>query len=114
MWLISVRRASCGVTAALTLALVGTSCSAGTASSPAATHITVGALPVVDNVGLYIAADEGIFKRFGLNVTIKQVVQSTLAIPLMKKGEINIIGGANNVSFIAASARPRLILRSGW
>jgi NitT/TauT family transport system substrate-binding protein len=104
MWLTSVRRVSCGFTAALTLALVGTSCTAGTASSPAATHITVGALPVVDNVGLYIAADEGIFKRFGLSVTIKQVVQSTLAIPLMKKGDINIIGGANDVSFMAASA----------
>jgi NitT/TauT family transport system substrate-binding protein len=104
MWLTSVRRVSCGFTAALTLALVGTSCTAGTASSPAATHITVGALPVVDNVGLYIAANEGIFKRFGLSVTIKQVVQSTLAIPLMKKGEINIIGGANDVSFMAASA----------
>jgi NitT/TauT family transport system substrate-binding protein len=104
MQLIRVRRVSCSVTAALALALLGTSCTAGTASSPAATHITVGALPVVDNVGLYIAADEGIFKRFGLSVTIKQVVQSTLAIPMMKKGDINIIGGANDVSFMAASA----------
>jgi NitT/TauT family transport system substrate-binding protein len=104
MRLIRVRRVSCSVAAALALALLGTSCTAGTASSPATTHITVGALPVVDNVGLYIAANEGIFKRFGLSVTIKQVVQSTLAIPLMKKGEINIIGGANDVSFMAASA----------
>ena len=88
MWLTRVRRVSYSVTASLGLALLGTSCTAGTASSPATTHITVGALPVVDNVGLYIAADEGIFKRFGLSVTIKQMVQSTMAIPEMKSGAI--------------------------
>jgi NitT/TauT family transport system substrate-binding protein len=98
------RRVSYSLTAALALALVSTSCSGGTPSSSAATHITVGALPVVDNVGLYIAADEGIFQRFGLSVTIQQVVQSTKAIPLMQAGQINIIGGANDVSFMAASA----------
>jgi NitT/TauT family transport system substrate-binding protein len=106
MFLTRVRRASFGVIAALATALLGASCTAGPASGPAATtHITVGALPVVDNVGLYIAADEGIFKKVGLSVTIRQVVQSTLAIPEMKKGAISIIGGANNVSFMLASAQ---------
>jgi NitT/TauT family transport system substrate-binding protein len=66
--------------------------------------ITVGALPVVDDVSAYIAADDGIFKKDGLNVTIKQVVQSTLAIPEMQKGTIDIIGGGNYVTFIKASA----------
>jgi NitT/TauT family transport system substrate-binding protein len=66
--------------------------------------ITVGALPVVDDVSAYIAADDGIFKKDGLNVTIKQVVQSTLAIPEMQKGAIDIIGGGNYVTFIKASA----------
>jgi NitT/TauT family transport system substrate-binding protein len=64
----------------------------------------VGALPVVDDVSAYIAADEGIFQRDGLNVTIKQVLQSTLAIPEMRKGTIDIVGGGNYVSFIKASA----------
>ena len=105
MRLTRVRRASCGVTAALAVALLGTSCSAGSPASPATTHITVGALPVVDNVGLYIAADEGIFKRFGLSVTIKQVLQSTAAIPAMESGAITIIGGANDVSFIGVAAK---------
>ena len=104
MWLTRVCRVSYSITASLGLALLGTSCTAATESSPATTHITVGALPVVDNVGLYIAADEGIFKRFGLSVTIKQVLQSTVAIPEMNSGAINIIGGANNVSFMQASA----------
>lgn len=106
MPLTRVRRASYGVTAALALAVLGTSCSASPASGPGTTtHITVGALPVVDNVGLYIAADEGLFKKVGLSVTIKQVVQSTLAIPMMAKGQISIIGGANNVSFIQAASK---------
>jgi NitT/TauT family transport system substrate-binding protein len=104
MRFISVRRASFGVTAGLTVALLGSSCSTGPAASSATTHITVGALPVVDNVGLYIAADDGIFKQAGLSVTIKRVLQSTAAIPEMKSGAINIIGGANYVSFMQASA----------
>jgi NitT/TauT family transport system substrate-binding protein len=105
MSLTHVRQASYGVTAVLALTLLGTSCTAEPGAGPAATHITVGALPVVDNVGLYIAADEGIFKRVGLSVTIRQVVQSTKAIPEMQKGAISIIGGANDVSFMAVSAK---------
>jgi NitT/TauT family transport system substrate-binding protein len=104
MWLTRVRRTSYGVTAALGVALLSASCTSASAGGPAATHITVGALPVVDNVGLYIAADQGLFQQVGLSVTIKQVVQSTLAIPMMQKGQISIIGGANNVSFIQAAA----------
>lgn len=77
----------------------------GAGGAGGTTHITVGTLPVVDNVGLYIAADRGIFRQVGLSVTIKQVLQSTLAIPQMEKGEISIIGGVNNVSFIQAAAK---------
>jgi ABC-type nitrate/sulfonate/bicarbonate transport system substrate-binding protein len=104
MWLTRVRRTSYGVTAALSVTLLSASCTSATAG-PATTHITVGALPVVDNVGLYIAADEGIFRQVGLRVTIEQVLQSTAAIPEMKGGAINIIGGANNVSFMQAAAK---------
>jgi NitT/TauT family transport system substrate-binding protein len=104
MWLTRVRRTSYGVTAALGVALLSASCTSAAAGPATTTHITVGALPVVDNVGLYIAADRGFFKQVGLRVTIKQVLQSTAAIPEMKAGAINIIGGANNVSFIQAAA----------
>jgi len=104
MWLTRARRASYGVAAGLAVALLSASCTSAAAGS-GTTHITVGALPVVDNVGLYIAADQGIFKQVGLSVTIRQVVQSTLAIPMMQKGQISIIGGANNVSFIQAAAQ---------
>jgi NitT/TauT family transport system substrate-binding protein len=90
--------------AAAAVALFTSSCGGGSAANAGTISVTVGALPVVDDVSAYIAADEGIFQRDGLNVTIKQVLQSTLAIPEMRKGTIDIIGGGNYVSFIKASA----------
>lgn len=99
-----VRRVSCCALAAAAVALFTSSCGGGSAANPGTIAITVGALPVVDDVSAYIAADEGIFQRDGLNVTIKQVLQSTLAVPEMQKGTIDIIGGGNYVSFIKASA----------
>jgi NitT/TauT family transport system substrate-binding protein len=99
-----VRRVRCCALAAVAVALFASSCSGGTTVSSGMISITVGALPVVDDVSAYIAADDGIFKQNGLNVTIKQVVQSTLAIPEMQKGTIDIIGGGNYVTFIKASA----------
>ena len=73
--------------------------------SGAAISITLGALPVVDDVSAYIARAEGIFRRYGLNVKIDPVLTSVLAIPMMKKGQIDILGGGNYVSFIEASAK---------
>ena len=69
-----------------------------------ALSITVGALPVVDDVGVYIAQEQGIFKQFGLNVTIKPVLQSTAAVGEMKSGAIDMVGGGNYVTFIKSSA----------
>jgi NitT/TauT family transport system substrate-binding protein len=99
-----VRRVRCCALAAAAVALFASSCSGGSTASSGMISITVGALPVVDDVSAYIAADDGIFKKDGLNVTIKQVLQSTLAIPEMRKGAIDIIGGGNYVTFIKASA----------
>ena len=73
-------------------------------SGPAIT-VTLGALPVVDDVSAYIAQSEGIFRQYGLNVKIQPVLTSVLAIPMMKKGQIDILGGGNYVSFIEASAK---------
>jgi NitT/TauT family transport system substrate-binding protein len=100
-----VRRVSCYVLAAAAVALFTSSCGGGSATESGTISITVGALPVVDDVSAYIAADDGIFKKNGLSVTIRQVLQSTLAIPEMEKGTIDIIGGGNYVSFIQASAK---------
>jgi NitT/TauT family transport system substrate-binding protein len=100
-----VRRMSC---CALAVAAIGLTCSCGSQSAPysgPAISVTVGALPVVDDVGAYIAADQGIFQKYGLNVTIKQVLTSLAAIPQMKSGAIDILGGGNYVSFIEQAAK---------
>ena len=103
-----LRRVSCSALAVAAVALLS---SCGSASgrpagySGPAISITLGALPVVDDVSAYIAQKEGIFKQYGLDVKIQQVLTSVLAIPMMKKGQIDILGGGNYVSFIEASAK---------
>jgi NitT/TauT family transport system substrate-binding protein len=64
----------------------------------------VGALPLIDTAGLQVALRQGFFAQAGLNVTIKPVAQSTVAIPDLLHGSIDVIGGANYVSFLEAQA----------
>lgn len=106
-----LRRVSCCALAMAAVALLS-SCGnfsgsgGGSAGySGPAISVTLGALPVVDDVSAYIALKEGIFKRYGLDVKIEPVLTSVLAIPMMKKGQIDILGGGNYVSFIEASAK---------
>jgi len=115
-------RISLTATAGLAVALLAVGCSSsgssnasssasasGSASPSTAkleqTSITVGALPVVDSAGLYLAQKLGYFKQEGLTVKITTVAQSTQAIPDMLHGTIAVIGGANYVSFIEAQAK---------
>lgn len=104
-----LRRVSCCALAVAAVALLsscGSDSGGGSAGySGPAIPITLGALPVVDDVSAYIAQREGIFKQYGLDVKIQQVLTSVLAIPMMKKGQIDILGGGNYVSFIEASAK---------
>jgi NitT/TauT family transport system substrate-binding protein len=75
-------------------------------STPAGpTSITVGALPIVDDVPVYLAQQHGYFRQQGLNVTIRTVAQSTLALPDLLHGSVDIITGANYVSFFRAQAK---------
>ena len=74
------------------------------AGTTAGTSIVVGALPVLDTVGLQVAIKEGFFRQAGLNVTVKTVTQSTAAIPDLLHGSIDVIGGGNYVSFLEAQA----------
>ena len=110
------RRVSLAATAGLAALLLAAGCSssgssnASSSASPSASaleqsHISVGALPVVDDAGLYLAQKLGYFKQEGLTVTIVPVTQSTEAIPDMLHGTIAIVGGANYVSFFEAQAK---------
>ena len=110
-------RAAVAATAGLAVALLAAACSSSSSSpgssgsgSPSSANleqssITVGALPVVDDAPLYLAQKNGYFKQAGLTVKIRPVTQSTEAIPDMLHGSVNIIAGANYVSFFQAQAK---------
>jgi NitT/TauT family transport system substrate-binding protein len=101
--------------AALTVAAAAftvPACASSTGSTPAGlTSITVGALPIVDDVPVYLAQQQGYFRQQGLNVTIRTVAQSTLALPDLLHGSVAIITGANYVSFFRAQAKGIISLR---
>ncbi|RFS82762.1 ABC transporter substrate-binding protein [Actinomadura spongiicola] len=72
--------------------------------------VTVAALPLADNVAVYIAQREKLFEAEGLKVQIKPVQQSTQAIPALIKGDVDVIAGANYVSFLQANEKETLKL----
>lgn len=63
------------------------------------TNLTVGAVPVADEAGLYIAQDEGLFAQEGLHVTIKSIISSADATTGQNSGKYDITAG-NSVSYI--------------
>jgi len=111
--------AAAGVAAALLAAGCSSSGSSGSPGSPSPgpasasptasaleqSHITVGALPVIDDAALYLAGKLGYFRQVGLTVSIDPVTQSTQAIPDMLHGTVAVVAGANYVSFFEAQAK---------
>jgi NitT/TauT family transport system substrate-binding protein len=117
-----VRRASAAAAASLAVAVLAAACSSSTStsspSSPKAsssaletTHVVVGALPVVDTAGLYLALKNGYFKQAGLDVTVDPIQQSTAALPDMLHGTVDIVAGANYVSWFQAQAKGTVSLK---
>jgi NitT/TauT family transport system substrate-binding protein len=103
-------RVSLAAVAGLAVALLAAACSGGSSTatlqvntaSLEKTHLVVGALPVVDTAGLYLAIKNGYFKQAGLTVTATTLQKSTDAIPEMESGKVDIVAGANYVSFFQA------------
>jgi len=115
-------RASITAAASLAIAVLAAACSSSSStsssgtstststSSPSSskletTHLTIGALPVVDTAGLYLALKNGYFKQAGLDVTVTPIQQSTAALPDMLHGTVDIVAGANYVSWFQADAK---------
>jgi NitT/TauT family transport system substrate-binding protein len=65
------------------------------------TNLTVGAVPVADEAGLYIAQDEGLFAAAGLHVTIDPILSSADATKGQNDGKFDITAG-NVVSYVQA------------
>ena len=103
-----------GLAAALLAACTssGSSNSATTASAHLEkTTVNVGALPVVDSAGLYLARQNGYFQQAGLTVNITPVAKSPDAIPEMQSGKVDVVAGANYVSFFQAAEVKNLPLK---
>ena len=97
-------------------ALVATGCSSSKSDTKSSgglekTTIKVASLPLVDGAALYIAQKQGFFKAEGLNVQIQPVQQSIQALPALVKGDIDVIAGANYVTFLQASDKGTLQLK---
>jgi NitT/TauT family transport system substrate-binding protein len=104
------RRLSLAATGGLAVALLAacTSSGSGNSATTASAHlekttVTVGALPVVDSAGLFLALQNHYFQQAGLTVKVKQVAKSTDAIPDMQAGRVDVVAGANYVSFFQAA-----------
>lgn len=95
--------------AALSVSAAACSSSASSSGSSGSglekTHLTVGALAVADDAPLYLAIKDGYFRQEGLTVTPVAVAASTEAIPDMLRGSVDIIAGANYVSFFEAQSK---------
>lgn len=92
------------VTAVTTVAACSSGSSDGTNTASASlelTNLTIGAVPVSDEAGLYVAQAEGYFKAAGLNVKIDPIVSSATAIDGMNSGRYDITAG-NSVSYVEA------------
>jgi NitT/TauT family transport system substrate-binding protein len=75
------------------------------------TSLTVAALPIVDDAPLFLAIRKGYFRQQGLTVTPKIIAQSTLALPDLLHGSVDIVGGGNYVSYFGGQAKGTFDLR---
>jgi NitT/TauT family transport system substrate-binding protein len=73
--------------------------------------LTVAALPLVDTAAVHIAVERKLFEDEGLTVKIEPVAQSLAALPALKNGQIDVIGGANYVTFLQAHQQGTVKLR---
>jgi NitT/TauT family transport system substrate-binding protein len=92
-----------GLTSAGLIVMFGAGCGSAGGNAPAVslerTTLTVGAVPVADEAGLYVAQDEGLFKAEGLSVRIDSIVSSAVATKDQNDGKFDITAG-NSVSYI--------------
>lgn len=97
------------VTSLVTALVIAACGSSGGSAQPSGsglekTHLTVAALPIVDDAPLFLAIKKGYFKQQGLTVTPKIITQSTLALPDLLHGSVDIVGGGNYVSYMEGQA----------
>jgi NitT/TauT family transport system substrate-binding protein len=91
--------------ALVTLLAAGCGSAADTTSArgPELRDITVGVVASESSAGLYIAANQGLFREAGLNVTLKTITGAAAVLPALLHGSVQVIG-AQLTTFIQAQA----------
>lgn len=79
--------------------------SPGSAGPLEKTHLTVDALAVSDDAPLYLAIKDGLFRQAGLTVTPRPVSAPTDALGDMRRGTVDVMAGADYVSFFQAESK---------
>jgi NitT/TauT family transport system substrate-binding protein len=109
-----VRTSSCALLTSLLATTLAVSCgNAGTGGAGGLEKqtLTVASLPLVDVAGIHIAIRQKLFEAEGLRVRIKPVAQSIQALPALKNGQVDVIGGGNYVTFLQAYQRGTIDVR---
>src|SRR5215472_6623061 len=96
------RRLAVAAIAAIAVAGAG-GCGTSSSSTPGdqgtpLTHVTVAAVTATDEIPLWLAQQDGFFRKQGLDVTVTPVTTGPLAIPDMLAGRIDVLAGGNYVS----------------
>jgi NitT/TauT family transport system substrate-binding protein len=107
-------------TTALVTAAVAAGCSSATATTtaggPEKTSVTVAAVATEGAAGLYIAQEQGLFSKAGLDVTVKTVTSPAAALPALLHGGVDVFVGQYS-TFIQAQAAgvgSFRVLAPGW
>jgi NitT/TauT family transport system substrate-binding protein len=89
-----------------TVALLAAACSSGSggSSAPAGlekTDLTVATVPTLDNAGLYVAQQRGLFAAQGLHVTLKSANSGSVMFAAQEAGKYDVTVGAYVSSMLA-------------
>lgn len=103
--------ATATVTAVLLAGCGGSEEDSGAPGGPEKKTITVAGLPLADVAALHIAVDRKLFEKEGLDVRVQPVQQSVQALPALAHGQVDVIGGANFVTFLQAREKGTLATR---
>jgi NitT/TauT family transport system substrate-binding protein len=107
------RFSAVAVTFLLASSLAG-ACSSGKSTGSGTLEkstITVASLPLLDAAAVHIAQEQKFFAAEGLTVKIEPVAQSLAALPALKNGQVDVIAGANYVTFLQADQQGTLKLK---
>jgi NitT/TauT family transport system substrate-binding protein len=95
----------------LAAALLGGSTTAASAGArlPSSTAITVGSTPALQNASLYLASQNGTFKKHNLEMTPKTVTSGQEAIPLLLNGQIQFTAADSLGAILAIAHKVPLV-----